>query len=47
MGGLGGGDHRGVCDQREMDTWVWDQIGLEFGKVNVQGAIESKGGSDR
>ena len=46
MGRFGGRDHRGVCDQWEMDTGVWHQIGLEFGKVNVEGTVETKGGGD-
>jgi len=29
-----------------VDTWVWHQVGLELGQVNVQGAIESERGSD-
>ncbi len=29
-----------------MDTWVWYQIGLEFGKIYVEGTIESEGSSD-
>ena len=46
MGGLGSGDHRGVCNKGEMDAGIWDQVGLEFGKINIQGAIKAKGGSD-
>jgi len=26
-----------------MDTWVWDQIGLEFGDIDVEGTIETEG----
>ena len=47
MGSLGGGDHWCVCDKREMDAWVWHQICLEFGKVNVEGAIKTKRRGDR
>ena len=25
-----------------MDTWVWDQVGLELGQVNVQGTIKAE-----
>lgn len=46
MGGLGGRNHRGVGDKWEMDARVGHQIGLEFGKINVERTIESKGGSD-
>ena len=28
-----------------MDTWVWHQVGLEFGNIDVKGTIESEGGS--
>jgi len=28
-----------------MDTGIRDQIGLEFGNINVQGSIESQTGS--
>ena len=30
-----------------MDSWIWDQVGLEFSNINVQGTIESEGGSQR
>jgi hypothetical protein len=44
--GLGGGDDGRVGDEREVDTGVGDQVGLELVQVNVQGAVESKRGSD-
>lgn len=47
MVGFLGRDNRGVGDQGEMDTRVWYQVGLEFGQVNVQGAVESQRGGDR
>jgi len=28
-----------------MDTWVWHQVGLELGDIDVKGTIESEGGS--
>jgi len=28
-----------------MDSWVWDQIGLEFSDIDVKGTVESEGGS--
>jgi len=28
-----------------MDTWVWDQVGLELSDIDVEGSIETKGGS--
>jgi len=30
-----------------MDSWVWHQVSLEFSDVDVQGTIESEGGSQR
>jgi len=29
-----------------VDTWVWDQIGLEFSEIDVEGTVESERGSD-
>ena len=26
-----------------MDSWVWDEVGLEFGDIDVKGTIESEG----
>jgi hypothetical protein len=36
-----GGDDWGISDQWEVNPWVWDQVGLELGQVNVQSTIES------
>jgi len=41
-----GGDDWGVRGEHEMDTWVWDEVGLELGHINVEGTIESEGGSE-
>jgi len=30
-----------------MDSWVWDQVGLELSDIDVKGTIESEGGSER
>ena len=30
-----------------MDSWVWHQVGLELGDINVEGTIESEGGGQR
>ena len=35
-----------IGDQRKVDTWVRYQVGLELGQINVEGTVESKGGSD-
>jgi len=29
-----------------MDSWVWDQVGLELSDINVQSTIESEGSSE-
>jgi len=29
-----------------MDSWIWDQVSLEFSNINVKGTIESEGGSE-
>ena len=44
--GLLGRDDRGVGGQREMDTWVGHQVGLELGQVDVQGTIETQRSGD-
>ncbi|KAA8591359.1 hypothetical protein FQN60_002302, partial [Etheostoma spectabile] len=36
-----------VGNQREVDTWKWDQVGLELHQVHIEGAIETQGGVDR
>ena len=28
-----------------MDSWIWDQVSLELGDIDVKGTIESEGGS--
>merc|ERR1712050_159835 len=40
-----GRDDWGVGGEHEMDTWVWHQVGLELSDINVEGTIESEGGS--
>lgn len=39
-------DDRSVGGQREVDTWVRHQVGLELSEIHVEGAIESQGGGD-
>ena len=29
-----------------MDSWIWDQVSLEFSNINVKGTVESEGGSE-
>ena len=42
-----GGNHRGVGDQRKVNPWVWNQVGLELGEIDVQSTVESERSSDR
>merc|ERR1712054_363615 len=42
-----GGDDWGIRGKHEVDSWVWDQVGLELGNIDVKGTIESEGGSER
>ena len=44
--GLLGRDDRSVSDQREVDTRVRHQVGLELCQVDVQGAVETQRGRD-
>jgi len=44
--GLLSGDDWGVGGKHEMDTWVWHQVGLELSDIDVEGTIESEGGSE-
>jgi len=46
MGGLGGRDNGRVSDQREVDTRVGNQVGLELVQVDVERAIETQRGGD-
>ncbi len=43
--GLFGGDDGWVWGQHEVDTGIRNQIGLEFGDIDVQGSVESQTGS--
>ncbi len=43
---LGCRDNRSVGNEREVDTWVWDQVGLELVQIDVEGAIETERGGD-
>lgn len=42
MRGPGCRDDRSVRNQREMDTGVWDKIGLELVQVDIERAIETE-----
>lgn len=47
MGCLGCGDDWGVGNEREMDTRIWNQVGLELIEINVEGSIETERCGDR
>lgn len=47
VGGLGGADDGGIGNQREVDTGVRDQVGLELVQVDVQGTVEAERGGNR
>jgi len=40
-----GRDDWGVRGKHEMDSGVWDEVGLELSDIDVEGTIESEGGS--
>jgi len=43
--GLLGRDDWCIGRKHEMDSWVWNQVGLELSNIDVKGTIESEGGS--
>ena len=43
---LGCRDNRCVGDQREVDARIWDEVGLKFSKIDVEGTVEAEGCSD-
>lgn len=47
VSGLGGRDDGRVGDEREVDTRVRDQVGLELVEIDVERAIETKRRGDR
>ena len=46
MVGLLSGDDRSVGDQREVDTGVGNQVGLELRQVDVEGPVKPQRGRD-
>ena len=43
---LGRRDDGGVSDEREVDARIWDEVGLKFSKIDIEGAIEAERCSD-
>ncbi len=46
VGSLGSRDNGGIGDEREVDTGVWHQVGLELVEVDVERTVEAERGSD-
>jgi hypothetical protein len=44
--GLGSGDDGSICNQGEVDTGVWHEVGLELVQVDVEGSVETERGGD-
>jgi len=40
-------DNWGIRWKHEMDSRIWDQVGLEFSNVHIQGSVKSEGSSKR
>jgi hypothetical protein len=38
-----GGDHWGVGRKHKVNSWVWDQVSLELGNIDVEGSVKSEG----
>jgi hypothetical protein len=43
---LGGADDWSVRNEWVVDSWVWNQVGLELVQINVQGTIETERAGD-
>jgi hypothetical protein len=46
VSGLGSRDDWSVGDEREVDTGVRDQVGLELVQIDIEGPVETKRGGD-
>lgn len=47
VGGFGCRDDWCICDQREVNSRVGYQVGLELVEIDIEGAVEPERGSDR
>ena len=47
MVGLLSRDDRGISDQWEVDAGVWDQVGLEFSQIHIEGTVETERSRNR
>ena len=41
-----GGNDRSVGGNHEVNTWVWHEVGLELGDIDVEGTIETERGGE-
>ena len=46
MVGLLSGDDRSIGNQREVDSWVRHQVGLELSQIHIESSIKPEGGRD-
>ena len=37
-----GTDNGSISDEREMDTWEWDEVSLELGEINIECSVKMK-----
>jgi hypothetical protein len=44
---LGCRDNWSIGDEREMDAWIWDQVGLEFVQIDIERTIKAERSCDR
>jgi hypothetical protein len=47
VGCFSSGDNWSICDEREMNTWVRNQVGLELVEIDIERTVESEGGGNR
>lgn len=45
--GLLSRDDWSIGRKHKVNAWVWDQVGLELGDIDIEGAIETEGGCQR
>ena len=43
---LGGGDQWRISSQREVDSWVGHQVGLELSEIDIKGSLEAERSGD-
>jgi hypothetical protein len=43
---FGSRNNRCIGHEREVNTWVWHEVGLELGKIDIERAIKAEGRGD-